>query len=173
MLLWALGCMYLFELEFSPDTCSSVGMLDHMVALFLVFKGSSVFKEVAAPIYIPTNSVGRFSCLYTQRAGVFNWSQDMDTTEQLHFHFSLSCIGERNGNPLQCSCLENPRDRGAWWAAVSGVTQSWTQLKWLCSSSSKTWILSNVWEAFGPGEPKSPFVHKQKSKGRKMQEQFL
>ena len=51
------------------------------------------------------------------------------TTEQLHFHFSLSCIGEGNGNPLQCSCLENPRDRGAWWAAVYGVTQSWTRLK--------------------------------------------
>ena len=46
------------------------------------------------------------------------------TTEQLHFHFSLSCIGEDNGNPLQCSCLENPRDAGAWWAAVYGVAQS-------------------------------------------------
>ena len=53
----------------------------------------------------------------------------VDTTEQLHFHFSLSCIGEGNGNPLQCSCLENPRDGGAWWAAVYGVTQSWTLLK--------------------------------------------
>ena len=52
-----------------------------------------------------------------------------DMTEQLHFHFSLSCIGEGNGNPLQCSCLENPRDGGAWWAAVSGVAQSWTRLK--------------------------------------------
>ena len=52
-----------------------------------------------------------------------------DTTEQLHFHFSLSCIGEGNGNPLQCSCLENPRDGGAWWTAVSGVAQSQTQLK--------------------------------------------
>ena len=49
---------------------------------------------------------------------------------------SLSCIGDGNGNPLQCSCLENPRDRGAWWAAVYGVTQSWTRLKWLSSSSS-------------------------------------
>ena len=46
--------------------------------------------------------------------------------EQLHFHFSLSCIGEGNGNPLQCSCLENPRDGGAWWAAIYGVTQSRT-----------------------------------------------
>ena len=55
-------------------------------------------------------------------------------TERLHFHFSLSCIGERNGNPLQCSCLENPRDGGAWWAAVYGVMQSWTQLKRLSSN---------------------------------------
>ena len=54
-----------------------------------------------------------------------------DMTERLHFHFSLSCIGEGNGNPLQCSCLENPRDGGAWWAAVYGVAQSWTQLKGL------------------------------------------
>ena len=48
-------------------------------------------------------------------------SLESDTTERLHFHFSLSCIGEVNGNPLQCSCLENPRDGGAWWAAVYGV----------------------------------------------------
>ena len=60
---------------------------------------------------------------------------ELDTTERLHFHFSLSYIGEGSGNPLQCSCLENPRDRGAWWAAVSGVTQSRTQLKRLSSSS--------------------------------------
>ena len=59
----------------------------------------------------------------------------LDTTEKLHFHFSLSCIGEGNNNPLQCSCLENPRVRGAWWAAVYGVAQSRTQLKWLSSSS--------------------------------------
>ena len=58
------------------------------------------------------------------------------TTERLHFHFSLTFIGEGNGNPLQCSCLENPRDRGAWWAAIYGVTQSRTQLKQLSSSSS-------------------------------------
>ena len=57
-------------------------------------------------------------------------------TERLHFHFSLSCIGEGNGNPLQCSCLENPRDGGAWWAAVHGVAQSRTRLKRLSSSSS-------------------------------------
>ena len=59
-----------------------------------------------------------------------------DTTEQLHFHFSLSCIGEGNGNLLQCSCLENPRDGGVWWAAVYGVAQGRTRLKRLSSSSS-------------------------------------
>ena len=64
--------------------------------------------------------------------------EESDTTKQLHFHFSLSCIGEGNGNPLQCSCLESLRDGGAWWAAVYGVTQSQTQLKWLSSS--------NAWE---------------------------
>ena len=52
--------------------------------------------------------------------------EESDTTEQFHFHFSLSCIGEGSGNPLQCSCLENPRDGGAWWAAVSGIAQTWT-----------------------------------------------
>ena len=64
-------------------------------------------------------------------------------TEWLHFHFSLSYIGEGNGNPLQCYCLENPRDRGAWWAAVYGVTQSRTRLKWLSSrlSSSEIWMM--------------------------------
>ena len=61
--------------------------------------------------------------------------EESDTTERLHFHFSLSCIGGGNGNPLQCSCLENPRDGGAWWAAVYGVTQSQTRLKRLSSSS--------------------------------------
>ena len=58
-------------------------------------------------------------------------------TEQLHFHFSLSCIGEGNGNQLQCSCLENPRNGGAWWAALYGVAQSRTLLKRLSSGSSK------------------------------------
>ena len=64
-----------------------------------------------------------------------------DTTERLHFHFSLSCIGEGNGNPLQCSCLENPRDGEASWAAVYGVAQSRTRLKRLSSSSSIEWIV--------------------------------
>ena len=62
--------------------------------------------------------------------------EESDVTEWLHFHFTLSCTGEGNGNPLQCSCLENPRDRGAWWAAVYGVAQSRKWLTWLGSSSS-------------------------------------
>ena len=64
--------------------------------------------------------------------------EELDTTERLHLHFSLSCIGEGNGNPLQCSCLENPRDGGAWWAAIYGVAQSQTRLMPLSSSSQRT-----------------------------------
>ena len=73
-----------------------------------------------------------------------------DITERLYFHFSLSCTGEGNGNPLQCSCLENPRDSRAWWAAVSGVAQSWTRLKRLSSSSSSsiTMLLSSSYSFF-------------------------
>ena len=68
--------------------------------------------------------------------GCSPWGRtESDSTERLHFHFSLSCIGEGNGNPLQYSCLENPRDEGAWWAAVYGVAQSLTLLKRLSSSS--------------------------------------
>ena len=78
--------------------------------------------------------------------GCSPWGREgSDTTERLHFHFSLSCIGEGNGNPLQCFCLENPRDGKAWWAAVYGVAQSRTRLKRLSSSSSsslKEWIPS-------------------------------
>ena len=73
-------------------------------------------------------------------AAVHRVAKSWDTTEQLHFHFSLSCIGEGNGNPLQRSCLENPRDRGAWWAAVYGVAQSQTRLKRFSSSSSRSHI---------------------------------
>ena len=71
-------------------------------------------------------------------AAVHGVTKSWDVTERLHFHFSLSCIGEGNSNPLQCSCLENPRDGGAYWATVYGVTQSRTRLKWLSSSSSSS-----------------------------------
>ena len=84
------------------------------------------------PVLLPGKSHG-----WRSLVGCSPWGcEELDTTEWLHFHFSLSCIGEGNGNPLQCSCLENPRDGGAWWAAIYGVTQSWTQLKQLSSSSS-------------------------------------
>ena len=84
------------------------------------------------PVLLPGESHGRRSLI-----GCSPWSRkESDMTERLHFHFSLSCIGEGNGNPLQCPCLENPRDRGAWWAAVYGVAQSRTRLKRLSSSSS-------------------------------------
>ena len=70
--------------------------------------------------------------------------RESDTTKWLHFHFSLSCIGGGNGTPLQCSCLENPRDEGAWWAAVYGVAQSRIRLKWLSSSSWNLWTLFQI-----------------------------
>ena len=70
-------------------------------------------------------------------------SLESDTTERLPFHFSLSCIGEGNGNPPQCSCLENPRDEGTRWAAVYGVAQSRTRLQQLSSSSSRVGILNH------------------------------
>ena len=76
--------------------------------------------------------------------GYSPWGRkESDTTERLHFHFSLSCIGEGNGGPLQCSCLETPRDGRAWCAAVYGVAQSQTQLKRLSSSSSSSKLNSS------------------------------
>ena len=84
------------------------------------------------PVLLPGKSHGQRSLVGCSPCG----REESDTTEQLHFNFSLSCIGEGNGNPLQCSCLENPRNGGAWWAAVYGVQQSRTWLKRLSSSSS-------------------------------------
>ena len=107
----------------------------------IIFKKSDIrlmvrlknFRETGqpnTPVLLPRKSHG-----WRSLVGCSPWGhQELDTTEWLHFHFSLSCIGEGNGNPLRCSCLENPRDGGAWWAAVYGVTQSRTQLKWLSSS---------------------------------------
>ena len=86
------------------------------------------------PVLLPGKSHGQRSVV-----GCSPWGRkDVAMTKRLHFHFSLSCIGEGNGNPLQCSCLENPRDGRAWWAAVYGVTQSRTQLKQLSSCSRPT-----------------------------------
>ena len=86
------------------------------------------------PVLLPGKSHGRRSLV-----GCSPWGRsESDTTERLHFHFSFLCIGEGNVNPLQCSCLENPRDGGAWWAAVYGVAESRTRLKRLSSSSSSS-----------------------------------
>ena len=83
------------------------------------------------PVLLPGKSHGRRGLVGCSPWGCW----ESDTTERLHFHFSLSCTGEGNGNPLQCSCLENPRDGGAQWAAIYGVAQSQIRLKRLSSSS--------------------------------------
>ena len=123
----------------SPGKNTGVGchFLLHIGSNYLVNSGFLRFmiwrrQWHPTPVLLPAKSRGWRSL---ERCSPWDhWG--LDTTEWLHFHFSLSCIGEGNGNPLQCPCLENPRDRGAWWAAVYGVAQSWTLLKWLSSSSS-------------------------------------
>ena len=92
------------------------------------FVYSSVYmrrrQRQATPVLLPGKSLG-----WRSLVGYSPWGyEESDTTGRLHFHFSLSCTGEGNGNPLQYSCLENPRDGGAWWAAICVVTQSWTRL---------------------------------------------
>ena len=90
------------------------------------------YDSLPTPVLLPGKSHRQRSMV-----GCSPWGRyKSDTTEQLPFHFSLSCIGGGNGNPLQNSCLENPRDGGAWWAAICGVSQSRTRLKRLGSSSS-------------------------------------
>ena len=92
------------------------------------------------PVLLLGKSHGRRSLV-----GCSPWGhKESDTTEWLSFHFSPSCIGEGNGNPLQCSCLENPRDGGAWWASVYRVTQSQTWLKWLSSSSNLFFVSTDL-----------------------------
>ena len=90
------------------------------------------------PVFLPGKSHGWMSLV-----GCSPWG---------HFHFSLSCIGEGNGNPLQCFCLENPRDGGAWWAAICGVTQSRTRLKWLSKSKSNISFLPLLIDSLYPQE---------------------
>ena len=88
------------------------------------------------PVLLPGKSHG-----WRSLVGYSPWGRkESDRTERLHFHFSFSCIGEGNGNPLQCDCLENPRDGGACWAAIYGVPQSRTRLKQLSSSSSRGYV---------------------------------
>ena len=97
------------------------------------------------PVLLPGKFHGQRSLV-----GCSPWGHyESDTTERLHFHFSLSCIGEGNGNPLQCSCLENPRDGGAWWAARYGLAQSRTRLKWLSSRSPQSTEQRSLWYTVG------------------------
>ena len=102
---------------------------------------SSSVQWHPTPVLLPGKSHGQRSPV-----GCSPWGhKELDMTERLHFHFSLSCIGEGNGTPLQCSCMKNPRDGGAWWAAVYGVAQSWTRLTRLSSSSSMMVCNSLIW----------------------------
>ena len=121
----------------------------------LVYPPSRRRKWQPTPVLLPGKSHARRSLV-----GCSPWGlEESDTTERLHFPFSLSCIGEGNGNQLQWSCLENPRDGGAWWAAVYGVAQSRTRLKRLSSSSSS--VSPPHWPepkpaAWGPSVPATP-----------------
>ena len=103
--------------------------------------------KLAVQAMAPHSSTLAWKIPWTEEPGGLQsmGSLESDMTEQLHFHFSLSCIGEGNGGPLQCSCLENPRDGGAWWAAVYGVAQGRTWLKRLSSSSSSKLSLVSQW----------------------------
>ena len=121
---------YKSSLPFCP-LCSSLKR-DH--PLHEVLKFIYITQWHPTPVLLPGKSHG-----WRSLVGFSSWGrEESDLTERLPFHFSLSCIGEGNGNPLQCSCLENPRDGRAWWAAIYGVTQSRTRLKWLSSSSSSS-----------------------------------
>ena len=114
------------------------------------------------PVLLPGKSHG-----WRRLVGCSPWGhEELDTTEWLHF--SISCIGEGYGTPLQCSCLENPRDGGAWWAAVYGVTQSRTQLKWLSSSSSSSKPKSSFFSC-APGSSDGKCI-KNNNQGRKERE---
>ena len=107
-----------------------------------------------ALVLLPGKSHGRRSLV-----GCSIWGrEESDMTEGLHFHFSLSCIGEGNGNLLQCSCLENPRDRGTWWVAVSGVAQSQTRLKRFSSSHKYKWNCSFAHYSAPAVWPQFPWV---------------
>ena len=120
---------WLYHLAFPPARNELLNILTKICSVSVLDFNHSIRRRQwhPTPVLLPGKSRG-----WRSLVGCSPWGRwESDTTERLHFHFSLSCIGEGNGNPLQCSCLENPRDRGAWWAAVYGVAQSRTRLKWL------------------------------------------
>ena len=162
----AQSCLTLCDhMDYGPPRSSVHGILQARIPEWVAIsssRGMELAMELASPVSstlvdrffttepnISGKSHGRRSLV-----GYSPWGcKESDTTERLHFHFSLSCTGEGNGNPLQCSCLENPRDRGAWWAAVYGVAQSHTRLKRLSSSSSSSstdelFSVLLVWDIF-------------------------
>ena len=132
-------CYHLLLLVHHP----SVMKWHLIVVLIFIFLMTRRRQWHPTPLLSPAESHGRRSLV-----GHSPWGRkESNTTEQLHFHFSLPCTGEGNGNPLQYSCLENPRDRGAWWAALYGVAQSQTRLTRLSSSSGNDkwcWASFNV-----------------------------
>ena len=136
---WVGRCTHMYQMTLHVESLNF-----HQSALGGLSFSSTVHRRRQShptPVLLPGKSHGRRSLV-----GCSPWGRwGSDTTEHLHFHFSLLCIGEGNGNPLQCSCLENPRDGGAWWAAaVYGVAQSRTRLKRLSSSSSSTVHMVNT-----------------------------
>ena len=132
--IWA-PCPWQFQAFHSSDFHESVWWLD--------LRSSDWLQWQPTPVLLPGESHGRRSLVGCSPWGCW----ELDTTQWLHFHFSLSWIGEGNGNPFQYSCLENPRDSEARRAAIYGVAQSWTRLKWLSSSSSRR--RKNQLEGFG------------------------
>ena len=123
----------LFTLIADLELCS-MPLINSTRVLYCIFLQKWRRQWHPTPVFLPGKSHGRQSLV-----GSSPWGRkELDMTERLNFHFSLLCIGEGNGNPLQSSCLENPRDEGAWWAAIYGVAQSRTQLKRLSSSSSSS-----------------------------------
>ena len=163
-----MSCWYILEINplsvvsFVIISSHSEGCLFHLAYSFLCYAKAFKFNQITfvyfcfyfhysrrwvwrrqwhpTTVLLPRKSHGRRSLV-----GCSPWCrQESDSTEWLHFHFSLSCIGEGNDNPLQCFWLENPRDGGAWWAAIYGVSQSWTRLKRLSSSSSSRWVIEEL-----------------------------
>ena len=136
-MVWSKGqAQYFFPYLFAQDdfvekiTFSIV--LYHFCIKLDVYAGEG--NGTSLQYFLPGKSHGRRSLV-----GCSPWGRkELDTTERLYFHFSLSCIGEGSGNPLQSSCLEKPKDGGAWWAAVCGVAKNWTRLEQLSSSSSSS-----------------------------------
>ena len=120
----------------------SILLLQTLIGKIMLANNLTLSRNASEKAMAPHSSTLAWK-IHGQRSlvGYSPWGrEESDRTERLHFHFSLSCLGEGNGNPLQCSCLENPRDGEAWWAAVHWVAQNQTQLKRLSSSSRNAYL---------------------------------